>query len=168
MPATGLRYNGCGSPRGLPVFIVGFPPDQYHARGSRRSTCVRKIFQAGEFARSDDHRRQVQKYGLALGQSGQDQWASFAAFFSVRRGCGLTEALPRPWESRFGRMYTDEAPCQDASASARPMAKPVTGDMVEPHLDDKFRLQRFPFPASLGAPSAGTARSFSSEAGRLA
>jgi hypothetical protein len=31
----------------------------------------------------------------------------------------------------------------------RPMAKPVTGDMVEPHLNDEFGPQRLPFAAPL-------------------
>jgi len=48
------------------------------------------------------------------------------------------------------------------------MTKAVTSDMVEPDLNDEFRPQRLPFPASFGAPAAGTTRRFSGEAGRLA
>ena len=50
----------------------------------------------------------------------------------------------------------------------RSVAKSIPGDMVEPHLNDELRSQRLPFPASLGAPAARTARGFSGEAGSLA
>ena len=39
----------------------------------------------------------------------------------------------------------------------RPMAKPVTGDMIEPHLNDEFGPQRLPF-ATIFRCSSGLAR----------
>src|ERR1700712_2431425 len=48
------------------------------------------------------------------------------------------------------------------------MAKPVTGDMVKPYLNDEFGSQRLPIAASVGAPTAWTTWRFSGEAGRFA
>ena len=50
----------------------------------------------------------------------------------------------------------------------RSVAKSIAGDMVEPYLNDELRSQRLPFPTSLGAPAARTARGFSGKAGSLA
>jgi hypothetical protein len=44
------------------------------------------------------------------------------------------------------------------------MAKSIACDMVELYLNDEFRSQWLPFPASFGAPAAWTARRFSGEA----
>jgi hypothetical protein len=48
------------------------------------------------------------------------------------------------------------------------MAKPVTGDMVEPYLNDEFGPQWLLFVTSFSAPAARTTGSFSGEAGCLA
>ena len=48
------------------------------------------------------------------------------------------------------------------------MAKPVTGDMVEPYLNNQFWPQWLPFATSFSAPAAWTTGSFSGEAGCLA
>src|ERR1700691_2217740 len=85
------------------------------------------------------------------------RWLRIALDLHV--GQGSLDLLERALLGRLVRTPTHKL---------RAMAKPVTGDMVEPHLHDEFGPQRLPFAASFGAPAAWTTRRFSGKAGCLA
>src|ERR1700704_622308 len=105
-----------------------------------------------------------QIYGPWLSNNAVTTSASFpptitvAGRLRIHVGQGSLNLLERALLRRLIRTPTHQL---------RPMAKPVTGDMVEPYLNDEFGPQWLPFATSFSAPAAWTTGSFSGEAGCL-